>query len=155
MGGKGSGNKGKGKASIETTPLAAQGTGGKKRTPQSAFDPAKDQDIYEPEKIVAERMAKGGVTQYQVKWKGWVDKHNTWAEPIEHLAGCEDMIAEMKERRKQKVAELEAAAAAALAAKQEEKRLIIVLEGAHLESCKTGKDFSLLNIDEHRGLLSR
>jgi len=33
--------------------------------------------------------------------------------------------------------------------------LIIVLEGAHLESCKTGKDFSLLNIDEHRGLLSR
>lgn len=40
-------------------------------------------------------------------------------------------------------------------AKQEEKRLIIVLEGAHLESCKTGKEFSLLNIDEHRGLLSR
>jgi len=29
------------------------------------------------------------------------------------------------------------------------------LEGAHLESCKTGKEFSLLNIDEHRGLLSR
>ena len=52
MGGKGSGSKGKGKAPIETTPLAAQGTGGKKRTPQSAFDPAKDQDIYEPEKIV-------------------------------------------------------------------------------------------------------
>jgi len=41
------------------------------------------------------------------------------------------------------------------AAKKEEKRLIIVLEGAHLESCKTGKEFSLLNIDEHRGLLSR
>ena len=40
-------------------------------------------------------------------------------------------------------------------AKQEEKRLIIVLEGAHLESCKTGKEFSLLNIGEHRGLLSR
>ena len=30
-----------------------------------------------------------------------------------------------------------------------------MLEGAHLESCKTGKEFSLLNIDEHRGLLSR
>jgi len=40
-------------------------------------------------------------------------------------------------------------------AKAEEKRLIIVLEGAHLESCKAGKEFSLLNIDEHRGLLSR
>jgi len=46
-------------------------------------------------------------------------------------------------------------AAAPKVAKQEEKRLIIVLEGAHLESCKTGKEFSLLNIDEHRGLLSR
>ena len=54
MGGKGSGSKGKAKAkaTVETTTLAAQGTGGKKRTPQSAFDPAKDQDIYEPEKIV-------------------------------------------------------------------------------------------------------
>jgi len=41
------------------------------------------------------------------------------------------------------------------AAKKEEKRLIIVLEGAHLESCKTGKEFSLLNIDDHRGLLSK
>ena len=30
-----------------------------------------------------------------------------------------------------------------------------MLDGAHLESCKTGKEFSLLNIDEHRGLLSR
>lgn len=41
------------------------------------------------------------------------------------------------------------------AAKKEEKRLIIVLEGAHLESCKLGKEFSLLNIDDHRGLLSK
>ena len=35
-------------------PLVAQGTG-KKRTPQSAFDPAAGKDIYEPEKIVAQR----------------------------------------------------------------------------------------------------
>jgi len=41
------------------------------------------------------------------------------------------------------------------AAKKAEKRLIIVLEGAHLESCKAGKEFSLLNIDEHKGILSR
>jgi len=62
--------------------------------------------------------------------------------------------------KKRKVAggedgELAKEAAAPKVAKQEEKRLIIVLEGAHLESCKTGKEFSLLNIDEHRGLLSR
>ena len=40
-------------------------------------------------------------------------------------------------------------------AKKEEKRLIIILENANLESCKTGKEFSLLNIDDHKGLLSR
>ena len=37
-------------------------------------------------------MAKGGITQYNVKWVGYNNKDNTW-EPIEHLAGCEDMIA--------------------------------------------------------------
>jgi len=41
------------------------------------------------------------------------------------------------------------------ASKSSEKRLIIILEGAHLETCKAGKDFSLLNIDEHRGILNR
>ena len=40
-------------------------------------------------------------------------------------------------------------------AKKEEKRLIIVLESANLESCKLGKEFSLLNIDEHKGLLAK
>lgn len=40
-------------------------------------------------------------------------------------------------------------------AKKEEKRLIIVLEKANLESCKVGKEFGLLNIDDHKGLLSR
>ena len=44
-------------------PLPAQGQGGKKRMPQSAFDPAAGKDIYEPERIVAERLAKG-VTQF-------------------------------------------------------------------------------------------
>ena len=46
-------------------PLPAQGQGGKKRTPQSAFDGAAGKDTYEPERIVAERLAKG-VTQYHV-----------------------------------------------------------------------------------------
>ena len=40
-------------------------------------------------------------------------------------------------------------------AKKEEKRLIIVLEDANLESCKTGKEFSLLNIDDHKGILAK
>ena len=91
-------------------PPPAQGTG-KKRTPQSAFDPAAGKDIYEPEKIVAKRIAKGGITQFHVKWVDWDTKSNTW-EPIENLAGCEDMIADFEEREKQRNAELDAAATA-------------------------------------------
>eukprot|EP00966_Prymnesium_polylepis_P124046 2868687-Prymnesium_polylepis.1 len=87
--------------------LPAQGKGQQKRTPQSAFDLAAGGDLYEPEKVIGERIAKGGITQYQVKWKGWESKHSTW-EPLENLAGCEDLIADFKERKKQRNAELDA-----------------------------------------------
>ena len=46
-------------------------------------------------------------TQYEVKWKGWDKKHNTY-EPLSNLAGCEDMVSEYKERKRQRDAELEA-----------------------------------------------
>ena len=115
----GSSKSGKRKATpaAPLKPMPAQGRGGKKRTPQSAFDPAAGKDIYEPERIVAERLAKG-VTQFHVKWVNWEPKHNTW-EPIENLAGCEDLIADFKERKKQKDAELEAAAQSRKAEQQE------------------------------------
>ena len=90
-------------------PPQPEGTG-KKRTPTSAFDPAASKDVYEPEKIIGQRLSKG-VTTFNVKWVGWADKDNTW-EPIEHLAGCEDMIAEFKEREKTRIAQLEAVAQA-------------------------------------------
>ena len=89
-----------------------------KRTPTSAFDPAAGGDIYEPEKVVAQRLAKG-ITQFHIKWKGYDTKDNTW-EPIENLAGCEDMIAEFKEREKTRIAQVEAAAQAKYEKKQEE-----------------------------------
>ena len=38
-------------------PPKPQGTGGKKRTPTSAFDPAAGKDVYEPDKIVGQRLA--------------------------------------------------------------------------------------------------
>ena len=41
-----------------------QGKGGKKGSPTSSFDPAAGQDIYEPERILAERLTwvgDGGV----------------------------------------------------------------------------------------------
>ena len=41
------------------------------------FDPAAGKDIYEPEKIIAQRVAKGGIMQWQVKWKGYDAKDNT------------------------------------------------------------------------------
>ena len=49
MGGKGSGKKRGDKAKdVAPPPLAPQGAG-KKRTPQSLFDPAAGKDIYQPE----------------------------------------------------------------------------------------------------------
>lgn len=36
-----------------------------------------------------------------MKWVGWSTKHNTW-EPIEHLAGVEDLIATFKDKDKVK-----------------------------------------------------
>ena len=78
------------------------------RTPTGAFDGAAGKDEYPPERVVAQRLSKG-VTQYLVKWLGYESKDNTW-EPIEHLAGCEDMIADFKEREKTRIAQLEVAA---------------------------------------------
>lgn len=52
------------RAKLATAAPKAQGTT-TKRTPTSAFDPAAGKDTYEPEQIVAQRLAKG-VTQYQV-----------------------------------------------------------------------------------------
>jgi hypothetical protein len=105
-------------------PLPAEGSGGKKRTPQSAFDPAKGQQTYEPEKIVATRLKNidgKSITQYCVKWKGYDAKQNTW-EPIEHLAGCEDMITAHHQEKKQKDAELDAIAEETKRTKEEEQR---------------------------------
>ena len=38
--------------------------------------------MYEPEKVIAQRTAKGGVSQFQVKWVSFDAKFNTW-EPLE------------------------------------------------------------------------
>ena len=104
-------------------PLPAQGTGGRKRTPTSAFDPAAGKDIYEPERIVGERQRNVGggktETQYEVKWVGWDAKQNTY-EPLTHLAGCEDMIAEYKQQKRQRDTELEATEREKKRQKQEE-----------------------------------
>ena len=58
-------------------------------------------------------------TQWEVKWAGHDKNHNTY-EPIAHLAGCEDMIAEYNERKRQREQELEAEAREQKRQKQEE-----------------------------------
>ena len=97
MGGSGSGSGKKAmKKAACVTPLKARGKGKHKRTPQSSFDPAAQggEKTYEPETVIGERLAKDR-TEWCVKWVGYDSKQSTW-EPIEHLAGCEDMIAEFK-----------------------------------------------------------
>ena len=57
------GKRGPKKKTAEPPPLQTpQGVAGKKRTPTSSFDPSAGKDIYEPEKIVATRGAKGGAS---------------------------------------------------------------------------------------------
>ena len=66
MGSKTSGKR-KGAPAAAPKQLSAEGATNK-RTPQSTLvDAAAGKDTYEPESVVAERLAKG-VTQYQVKW---------------------------------------------------------------------------------------
>ena len=65
-------------APAPAAPLKAHGTT-TKRTPTSAFDGAAGNDVYEPEKVLASRLARE-VTQYLVKWVGYESKDNTWEE---------------------------------------------------------------------------
>ena len=79
-------------------PLRAQGKGGRKRTPTSAFDPAAGAAIaaaLEPEKTVEKLVAsrlKSGVKEYLVRWEGYGDKHDSW-EPMENLSNLVEEMA--------------------------------------------------------------
>ena len=81
-------------------PLPAQGKGGRKRTPTSAFDPAagaaiaaalEPEKTFTVEKLVASRL-KSGVKEYLVRWEGYGDKHDSW-EPMENLSNLVEEMA--------------------------------------------------------------
>ena len=54
-------------------------------------------DVYEVEAIEGERLAADGKRQFNVKWKNYGAKYNTW-EPEENLTGCEETLAEWRAR---------------------------------------------------------
>ena len=67
-----------------------------KRTKKHHFDSVAP-GMYEVEQIVAEATSKGKTT-FQIKWKGYSSKDNTW-EPMANLVGPEDMIAAFREEK--------------------------------------------------------
>ena len=69
---------------------------------ESSSSSEEEQGEYKVEAILQKRR-QAGKTQYLIKWEGYDESDNTW-EPIENLAGCEDMIADFNEREKQRVA---------------------------------------------------
>lgn len=98
--------------------------------------------------VVGERQKNLGggkyETQYEVKWKGYEKKHNTY-EPLSNLAGCEDMVAEYKERKRQRDAELEAEEREKKRQKQEDadaerKRLAAAEAAARVASRQQGAE---------------
>lgn len=53
--------------------------------------------LWEVERIVAAHIeAETYIHWYQVKWKGWSAKNNTW-EPKKNLASCQDLIDNFEE----------------------------------------------------------
>ena len=87
-------------------PLRAQGKGGRKRIPTSAFDPAagaaiaaalEPEKTFTVEKLVASRL-KSGVKEYLVRWEGYGDKHDSW-EPMENLSNLVEEMAAFRSRK--------------------------------------------------------
>ncbi|EOD28028.1 hypothetical protein EMIHUDRAFT_235215 [Emiliania huxleyi CCMP1516] len=52
-----------------------------------------DEDTYVVDRILSSRKAKGGKTEYLVRWKGYEDEDDTW-EPAGHLH--KELIAEFE-----------------------------------------------------------
>lgn len=90
------------KKSRPSTRLPPLGKGPIKRTPRHEFDHRDHpDDVYDVEKILAERLVKNGdrtVEEWLIRWKGYTEADDTW-EPIENLAGLEDDIAKFRNER--------------------------------------------------------
>lgn len=77
---------------------------GQKQSPKKVAKEGKqekqDGDRWEVERIVDDRIeADTYIHWYQVKWKGYSAKHNTW-EPKKNLATCQDLIEDFERLEK-------------------------------------------------------
>ena len=54
-----------------------------------------DIEEYEVEAILAERIRRGIITEYLVKWKGYTTENNTW-EPEENITNAKDKLRKFK-----------------------------------------------------------
>ena len=61
-------------------------------------DKAWENEKFVVEEILREKMTKGGVKHYEVKWEGY--EETTW-EPVESLKECKDLMREFKTRKDQ------------------------------------------------------
>ena len=90
--------KRKATAEVVKQPLH-EGEHGCKRRPKNIGDRLPAADIFTPGSIEGIRK-EGPPAQryetYKVRWRGYGEKYDTW-EPIEHLAGSDDLIGDYKE----------------------------------------------------------
>ncbi|KAJ8687557.1 hypothetical protein QAD02_023351 [Eretmocerus hayati] len=63
---------------------------------------------YEVERVIKKKF-ENGCTYYLVKWKNWSSEFNTW-EPIRNLNGCDELLKEFEERRRQLIERFQASA---------------------------------------------
>ncbi|KAL1503819.1 hypothetical protein AB1Y20_016004 [Prymnesium parvum] len=84
------------------------------RTPQTPFEAAEEEPLYEVDYIKNVRYVKG-VRQYEVVWEGYGPNDTSW-EPMENLVGCAQQIREYERKRE---AEAMATKEEALRKKQE------------------------------------
>ena len=60
---------------------------------QSKMSDIEEDQVYIVEKVVSKRKAKGGKTEYLIKWQGYEESDNTW-EPEDNVS--DDLITEFE-----------------------------------------------------------
>jgi chromobox protein 5 len=120
---------------------------------QQHLEPEVD-EVYVVERIIAEKLKKGGSKWYWVKWAGYDDEHNTW-EPTSNLVDAADMVSDfvrerdaenavLREQRLARAAAARAQAVADKAAADKEAEEVVLFEGSSGTGGGTGPVASVI-----------